>query len=474
MVRRRFVRLALVAASIASAPAFIGARASQRDTIPALALGDVPRPVRAAIVRAYNEARARPRDPVAVERLAMLLHAHDQYRSAEACYRLERRLAPRSFAPAYLLALVQADLGDLTSAISSMREALAIEPEYVPARMRLAELLMNAGDLEASRGQYDALVREFPDLALAHYGLGRLADARGDAAAAAAHYERALAGAPQFGTAHYALALAYRDAGDVDRARPHLEAYSRLGSRRPTLPDRWLNQVRALRSTARDLIVEGSQLERAGRIEEAIARHLQALQADPAAAQAHVNLIALYGRTGAMAKAEANYRAALASGSSLAEAHYNYGVLLAGAHRYAEAADAFSKTLAIDPFHAPAHNNLAGLFVEQGRLEEAAVHYREALANDPQHRAARFNLGRVLVALGRPREAIEELGRVVGVEDAQTPRYMYALATAYLAAGDRAAARRYAKEALRLARQFGQSALAKSIEAALADMHEGK
>lgn len=439
----------------------------QAHALPRLALAELPPPVRAGLQRAYDAARARPRDASAVGRLGMLLHAYEQYRQAEICYRTARGLASRSMPWTYLSAVVQAELGADAEAAASFRASLRIDPAYLPARLRLADSLMRAGAIDASRGEYEALVREFPELALAHYGLGRVSSTLGDAAGAAEHYQRAVDLEPAFGPAHYALALAYRSAGAGDRALAHLDAYRRFGMRRPVPADRLLDEIRSMKGTARDLLAEGARLGRAGRLTESIAVHLRAIEADPADAQAHVNLISLYGRTNQPDSAETHYRAALGLGSSLAEAHYNYGVLLASGSRYEEAAGAFRDALGVDPFHAQAHNNLAALLARQGRLADAAAHYRQALANDPQHRAARFNLGRVLVALGRPLDAVEQFRKLLLPEDTNTPRYLYALATAYLDAGDVTNAGEFGKLALRRARELGQPDLAVSIEASL-------
>jgi tetratricopeptide (TPR) repeat protein len=441
--------------------------APDSPALPRLALVELPLAVRAGIHRAYDAAQAHPRDPSAVGRLGMILHAYEQYRSAEICYRTARELAPQSMSWTYLSAVVEAELGENLVAAAWFRRALEIEPGYWPARLRLADALMSGGDLDGSHAEYQALVRDFPDLALARYGLGRLLSSQGHAAAAMEHYERAVELEPQFGPAHYALALAYRDAGAGDRAQTQLDAYRRLGARRPVPADRLLDQIRSMKGTGRDLLAEGARLGQAGRLTESIATHLRAIEADPADAQAHVNLISLYGRTGEPDRAEEHYRAAIALGSSLAEAHYNYGVLVAAGGRYDEAAAAFGRTLDVNPFHAQAHNNLAARLARQGKLDEAAAHYRQAVDNDPQHRGARFSLGRVLVALGRPLEAIEQFRKVLLPEDGDTPRYMSALANAYLAAGDAAQAGEYGEQALRRAKARGQSDLAASIEQSL-------
>ena len=356
---------------------------------------------------------------------------------AEVCYRIARECAPRSMSWIYLSGVVQAKLGADAVAADFFRESLRLEAGYLPARVRLADSLMRSGALEAGRREYQALVRQFPDLALAHYGLGRVKSVLGDSTGAAAHFQRAVDLEPEFGPAHYSLALAYRHRGSPALVQAHLEAYRQFGTRSPALRDRLLDQIKPLNGTARDLLAEGVRLGEAGRLTEAIAVHLKAVAADPADAQAHVNLISLYGRVGNTGQAASHYRAALGLGGSLADAHYNYGVLLAAGNRYEEAAAAFRLALGVDSFHAPAHNNLAALLARHGRLADAASHYRQALASDPQHRAARFNLGRVLVALDRPLEAVDELRKLsLFPEDADTARYLQALATAYVAAGD--------------------------------------
>lgn len=432
--------------------------------LPRLNFDALPPPVRAGLQEAYDTASARPRDPSALGRLAMILHAYEQHRVAAIWYRAASTLAPRSLSWAYLSAVVEAELGENIAAAAAFRRALAIDPGYWPARLRLAAALMDGGNLDASRREYEALVRDLPELAVAHYDLGRLLWMRGEAAAAVQRYQRAVELEPEFGRAHYALALAYRDAGAADRAETHLDAYRRLGPRRPAPPDPLVGQVTAMRGTGRDLLAEGARLSRAGRLAESIAVHLKSVDADPADAQPHVNLISLYGRTGQPDRAEQHYRAALALGSSLAEAHYNYGVLLAAASRYDEAAAAFRKALDVNGFYASAHHNLAALLARQGRLSDAVAHYDRAIANDPKHRGARAGLGRVLVALGRPREAIEQLRKALLPEDPDTPRYRHALAEAYLRAGDVVEATDQGRQALLDAKARGQTELAASIE----------
>ena len=375
----------------------------------ALALDALPAQVRDTIRAAYAAATGRPHDADSAARLAMLLHAYEQHRAAADWYQRARRLDERSAALAYLCGAVQAELGEHAAAAASFRAALQLDADLLPARVRLAEALLESGDLEASELALTALVTGFPELAIAHFSLGRIAALRGRPQSAAEHFERAIALTPEFGAAHYALAIAYRDAGLADRAATHLATYRRLGSRRPWVPDPLIDHLRTLRRTARDLLAEAARLDGSGRLDDAIALQRQALDVDPTTAQAHVNLIALYGRTGRAAEAEAHYRAVVMLPDVPADAHYNYGVLLASQGREDEALLAFRRALANDPFHAAAHNNLAGLLARRQQYADAVVHYQQALANDPLHATARLNLGRVLLHLGRRQEAADVL-----------------------------------------------------------------
>jgi tetratricopeptide (TPR) repeat protein len=159
----------------------------------------------------------RPRDAAAAGRLAMALHAQEQLHRPRA-YRSARHLDPESFEWTYLGALVQAKLGDFAGAAVSLRQALTLDPAYLPARVALADALVQARQLETAGAEYAALLRDYPELAVVHYGSGRVAAMLGEAAAALERYRKSVELAPQFGAAHYALALAYRDAGLGDRA----------------------------------------------------------------------------------------------------------------------------------------------------------------------------------------------------------------------------------------------------------------
>jgi tetratricopeptide (TPR) repeat protein len=435
-----------------------------RPELPVVALESFPPDVREEARELYERAVQRPDDAESVGALGLLLHAFDQHAAAAAAYHRAHRLDPRSFRWAYSAGVVYSAAGEQSEAIRMLRAAVRLDAGSVPARLKLADALMEGSEFEEAGQLYAAIVETTPGVPGAHYGLGRVAAEQGRLKDAVEHYREAIAQFPEFGAAHYRLALAYRDLADADSAREHLRQYQDHQLRAPPLPDPVLEQVEAFKLGARHHLQRAVALGNRQRIAESIREHELALERDPTLVQAHVNLISLYGQSGQAEKAEAHYRAASALSPNVGEAHYNYGVRLTQQQRFGDAAEAFERTLAIDPGHPGAHNNLGQLLERDGRLEEALRHYRTAITTDPAFRLGRFNAGRMLIALDRPQEAIEELQRTLVPEDEETPRYLFALSVAHVRAGDVERGLEYALEAKQRASAFGQDDLAASIE----------
>lgn len=420
--------------------------------------------IRKQVEMAHEKARLNPNDADACGRLGMILQTYEQYELARPCYERARRLAPREFRWPYYLGTVLAASGDHAGAVAVLKEALRLKADYLPAQLRLAEALLAASALDESQQVYEQIIKVTPDCARAHYGLGRVMAARRDPAAAAGHYRRACALYPGYGAAHYALALVYRDLDQTAQANAHLALYQKHKLDRPPLADPLLDEIAALNVGAAEHIRRGVQLEAAGQTERAIAEHERALEINPGLAQAHINLIRLYGSLGRVDMAQRHYRAAVEINPDLAESHYNFGVLLAGQGKFQEAAQAFRRSLEINPHYAEAHHNYGAMLEREGRLEDAARHYRAAIENRPDYRLAHFHLGRILVHQGQTAEAIQHLRQTLTPEDDETPRFMYALAAAYARAGDRLNALLYAREARKQAAARNQTALLALID----------
>ena len=74
----------------------------------------------------------------------------------------------------------------------------------------------------------------------------------------------------------------------------------------------------------------------------------------------------------------------------------------------------------------------------------------------------------MLIALGKTDEAISVLETLKEPRDAEAPRYLFALATAYVRAGRKDEGIKWAIDAKTLASEYGQHDLAAAIEGELA------
>jgi tetratricopeptide (TPR) repeat protein len=331
-------------------------------------------------------------------------------------------------------------------------------------------VLFGVGDLDASARVYQTLAPQPTAAPVGELGLGRIAARQGRHIDAVPHFERAITLFPEFGAAYYALAQALRALDRRDEARAALEQHRVYGTRWPTIDDPLAARVATVRDDPLGLLSRGLRLAEGGDLAGAIDAHETALARNASLAQAHVNLISLYGRVEQWAKAEEHYRAALALGYSADEAHYNYGVLLGQLRRASQAEAIYRLAVAANPLHARARNNLGQLLEAERKVPEALDQYRQAVAANPQFRLARYNLGRMLLATRRFDDAVAEFEKLREPQDAESPRYWYGLAVAYVQAGRRDEGRVLAREARRLAEAFGQRELTAAIDRDIASL----
>ena len=429
--------------------------------------------IREQVKKADDEARKNPQDAVAVGRLAMVLQTYEEHEQATVVYQLARRLQPNEFQWSYLLAVCQSALGRQLEAAATLREALALKPEYLPAQLKLAEALLAANDLSQSRKLYETILAKDPKQVQALYGLGRIQAKLGEKSAME-NLRSAVELSPSWGAAHYALALAYRSVGDAGKTAEHLRLAEQNKLIRPFLLDPLMSAVAELNSGAADRLRRGVALEAEGRLEESIAEHCRALEINPQYLQVHVNLIQLYGRVRQPAKAEEHYRAAIAVNPTLAEAHYNYGVMLSEEKRVAEASKAFRQAIDANPQFAEAHLNYGATLEAERQYDAALGEYELAVRYKPNLRQAHFQLARMLIYKNQLPEAIEHLQATLLPDDGETPRFTYALAAAYVRAGDKANGLKFARIAREKAAALKQLELVAQIERDLKVLEQEK
>jgi tetratricopeptide (TPR) repeat protein len=432
------------------------------QALPQLAIDSFPDVSRRAIGSAYNDALAHPNDAPRVGRLAMVLHAWEQFDMAALVYARARHLEPR-FDWYYLGGQVATRLADHESAAQLLTEAVRLAPDSLPARLALADALFDAGDSDGAAREYAKLTGG-ASAPHAHYGLGRDLEARGQHETALTHLQTAVELYPEYGAAWYALGMVQRNLGRMDEATQSLARAQQYGTQWPAVSDPLMDKVHSLREDAASYAERGLALQRQGDSANAIAAYEAAVADNPELASPHVNLIVLYGQQQNWQKAEAHYQAVLRAGTALAEAHYNFAVCLAAQGQHQAAADMFRKALAANPQYANAWSGLARLAEIEGQVDEAEADYREAAEQSPADPLIRFNIARMLIARKQYRDAIAQLEPVASVDHPDRARFLFGLSTAHVLAGEVAVGRQYAVEARDLARSRGQTDLATAID----------
>jgi tetratricopeptide (TPR) repeat protein len=425
-----------------------------------------PATIREKVRVAYAAVVSNPLDASANGKLGMILEAYrpDDER-AEACYRRAHQLDPRSFRWTYYLAMVLAAQAKYDQAIATLQQALQLDSEYLPARLKMGEYLATEGRPDDARKVYENIVRQHPESAQTYYALGQAYETARDLNKAVDSFRKACELFPYFGAAHYALARAYQRLGKTDAAREELARYEENKYDIPGVGDRLQAELDELYMDPQSLFGLAIELGNRGRWKEAIAKHELVLQFEPRLLRAHINLISLYGHLHEFEKAEEHYFAAVRLDPNQSESYYNYGVLLMQENKGREAEEAFRKALAANSQYAEAHNNLGDLLQREGKLAEAMAEFEKAIRNKPDFPQAHFNLGRLLVNQGRYKDAIDELLKTLSSQDDEgRPTYLYAVGAAYARAGDRDNGIRYMRLAREQAASRQQSSLLNSID----------
>ncbi len=161
-----------------------------------------------------------------------------------------------------------------------------------------------------------------------------------------------------------------------------------------------------------NLLRQGLDHHRAGRLTEASAHYQEILQAAPDDANVLYLLGAIAHQTGQPAQAVELIRRALAIAPD-AERYNSLGVLCQAQDRLDDAIAAYKQSLEQAPGFAEAHYNLGNAYWAKGEIEAAAKCFRRAVESDPGHARALTALCQTLKTLGRTEDAVPFLKRAV-------------------------------------------------------------
>ncbi len=406
--------------------------------------------------------------------LAMQLHVYGFLPQALVCYERALSASPDAFDWHYMRADVLARLGHAAQAQAGFADALARAPENLDARLRIAQLQLDAGDAAAALATLGKVSHEQYSAASTQFLLGRARQMSGDYKAASEHLRNALARRGAFGAGHYALASVYRALGEDALAREQLSEFERARNVKLLLDPRMRAQLSAMVASDRRDVLEATSHAGKGEIDKAIAAYLRAAATDPDNANTHASLVGLYALAGDVAKAEEHFQRATELTRALPRAYANMGLAFARSGQREAAAQRYRDAVQLEPHDPQLSASYARVLEQAGQSEAAIAEHHRMLSNEPAAGTARLALIRLHGEMGHDDQVQTLLAQARALADASTVPALRQAATQARAAGDVAAAVALLEEAGAMASARGEHANVAAVNSELLRIQAGQ
>ncbi|MCC6859692.1 MAG: tetratricopeptide repeat protein [Bryobacterales bacterium] len=180
---------------------------------------------------------------------------------------------PEAAFPLYLRAKVYTERNEMEKAMQDLERAVTLQSEFPEAWSDLGQARKNLLDDDGAFAAFKRSVEQDPENAVAQYRLGAEYLRQGKAAEAVTHLEKSMTLSPRNQSTLYSLQLALRQVGQVERAA---EIRKRINA---MLRERDQESQNAL--IAVQINNQGADLEKAGKLREALEKYRAAVKLDP-------------------------------------------------------------------------------------------------------------------------------------------------------------------------------------------------
>jgi len=288
--------------------------------------------------------------------------------------------------------------GDLTKAITALRDSMQRDPLVTPASatdpLVRSAAAFREGRVDDARKSVESVVAQSPDRTEARRMLAMIELADGETARGIGRLKDVIRLRPDDERARLALANALVESEQIEEAEQAL-----------------LDTIRALPASGRAHYLLGLTYQRQGKRQEALSELQAALSLNPL-----LGVNTLYRMIGTLHQDEQDLEAAAGAFLARAELVPNDGA----AHRdlghvyFLQGDDVqsraeFEVSLLIDPSDVEAYTSLGQLHLRAGRHSEAAELSRTALELDAAHREARYVHATALIRMGNNEEGAAEM-----------------------------------------------------------------
>jgi len=421
---REYRRAALISQSVPKRPDLGAAAAELRDRV----------------TEANHRAIDGPNREGAMVELAQLYHSNGYLPEAQACLRCLLQIEPTNPRWKYRYALIVSGFGEANQAVSLLRRTIELAPDYLPARLRLGEILLKNGRLKDAIAVFDAVQAKEPDEPYSLLGLARCDMDQELWTEARQKLERVVA-ATDFALGYDLIVPVYEHLGLNDKAAAIRGRMKAWGAFRD-VADPWIEDLNADSYDAFQLSVAAGALKVRG--DKLGSRQLleRAVRLSPRNAALHFQFALQLLDLSELGKARTELELCTRLDPTFADGWaYLSGVVstlgdAAGAQRV------FAQGLAHCPDSPGLHRMNAKQLQAQGRIDEAIKEYREAIRLRPTEADPHIELGMALFTANRAEEAINEFYLALEAEP-ENPLVLSTLAFNTITIGDEAAARQW-------------------------------
>jgi len=397
------------------------------EAIPALPERIVAEQLTERLTRADGQARASKNPANALAELGRLYQANGYATQAAQCWRALEVAQPKEAHWPYYLSDLARVRSDDEAIRENLQRTVALDPNYAPAWLRLADWQLKNGQADAAQGNYARRLALVPKDPYARLGLARVALQKGDRAAAGVLLADLVQDTPAFSTGHNLYAEYLEAKGDSSGASRQRWLGRETGRYRE-VDDPWLDELTERCYDYQRLLVLGTldfQTERGDKGEHFFRR---ALQVDPRAYPAYEELGRLYLKNHDAARArdilEEGLRQVGAPLARQSEKTISRGSSRPSALYYVNLSQAYRDLKQAQRAVEVAREGLLklgdGLELEdalgvalgaEGNYDEAIGALQRALVFNINDSDSNYNLALCLRAVGRESEALKALHR---------------------------------------------------------------
>jgi tetratricopeptide (TPR) repeat protein len=422
-MKRRWLRIGILAVAIAlvATAAGLWRRSSVRaetlrESVPARpALTGFPAEFARRVTACEQLVRDRTGGLSPLGELAALYQANGFLIEASQCYRGLLRLDPANPRWPHLLAGIYADYGQLEAALALWRRVTQLAPDYLPARIRMGDVLLKLDRGDEAAAAYSAALGRDANNPFALLGLARIDVAAKRWAQARARLEPA-ARQTGFKIGGDLLATVYEQLGERDQAAA-IRARGKSSGAFYDIPDPWKDGLmedcfdvyrlsvaggfaahRGDRPTALRLLKRAISLapdnaqtyfqigllELEARDYDQARRHFEACVArDPGFSDGWAQLYGVCRTLGDDAAAVRALDQGLAHCPQSPGLHLSHARRLAAAGEWDGAVGEYNEVIRLRPNEAGPFVELAGLYFHRDRVSEGIALLHQALAGEP-------------------------------------------------------------------------------------------